>query len=76
MVYCSQGARVALLPDVSQVRGATAVTAASRGVRQSTNEVLMVAPTAFGFNEQAAQVSAGCCCFVEYVQPQVLTQAV
>lgn len=24
-------------------------------MRQSTNEVLMVAPTAFGFNEQAAQ---------------------
>lgn len=25
------------------------------GVRQSTNHVLMVAPTAFGFNDQAAQ---------------------
>lgn len=31
------------------------VRAAARGVSQSTNEVLMVAPTAFGFNEQAAQ---------------------
>ncbi len=28
---------------------------AQRGPRQSTNEVLMVAPTAFGFNAQAAQ---------------------
>jgi hypothetical protein len=53
----SQGARVALLPDLSGIRsGATAVVAATRGVRQSSNEVLMVAPTAFGFNEQAAQV--------------------
>jgi hypothetical protein len=29
--------------------------AAQRGVAQSTNRVLMVAPTAFGFNDQAAQ---------------------
>ena len=28
---------------------------AGTGLRQSTNEVLMVAPTAFGFNDQAAQ---------------------
>mmetsp|Transcript_25245 Transcript_25245/g.54866 ORF Transcript_25245/g.54866 Transcript_25245/m.54866 type:complete len:494 (-) Transcript_25245:950-2431(-) len=49
--------RVALLPDLaaSSALQSTAVTGASRGVRQSTNEVLMVAPTAFGFNEQAAQ---------------------
>jgi len=51
----TQGVRVALLPDVSQVSGSTAVTGVTRRVRQSTNEVLMVAPTAFGFNEQAAQ---------------------
>ncbi len=52
----SQGVRVALLPNVSMHAPITPVTAASRGVRQSSNELLMVAPTAFGFNEQAAQV--------------------
>lgn len=46
--------RVCLLPDVSSSRPYTSVTGATMGVRQSTNEVLMVAPTAFGFNEQAA----------------------
>ncbi|KAG2438611.1 hypothetical protein HXX76_005160 [Chlamydomonas incerta] len=49
--------RVALVPDVAAagLAGATPVVGATKGVRQSTNEVLMVAPTAFGFNEQAAQ---------------------
>lgn len=49
--------RVALVPDVAAagLAEATPVVGATKGVRQSTNEVLMVAPTAFGFNEQAAQ---------------------
>ncbi|GFR43262.1 hypothetical protein Agub_g4323 [Astrephomene gubernaculifera] len=48
--------RVALVPDVASVAAeATPVVGARKSVRQSTNEVLMVAPTAFGFNEQAAQ---------------------
>ncbi|GLC77786.1 hypothetical protein PLESTB_000956200 [Pleodorina starrii] len=49
--------RVSLVPDVAaaDLQGATPVVAAKKGVRQSSNEVLMVAPTAFGFNEQAAQ---------------------
>lgn len=45
-------------PDVQAARHAaynSSRAAASRGPRQSTNEVLMVAPTAFGFNEEAAQ---------------------
>ena len=51
-----EGIRVAHVPNIrsaSQYNSTQA--AASRGARQSTNEVLMVAPTAFGFNEQAAQ---------------------
>ncbi|KXZ48175.1 hypothetical protein GPECTOR_30g271 [Gonium pectorale] len=53
----SQRQRVALVPDVGAagLAAATPVVGASKGVRQSSNEVLMVAPTAFGFNEQAAQ---------------------
>ncbi|KAF6262117.1 Amidinotransferase-domain-containing protein [Scenedesmus sp. NREL 46B-D3] len=62
--------RVALVPDVAQAFAAAAragrpetrttvpnSVAAAAGLRsmQSTNSVLMVAPTAFGFNEQAAQ---------------------
>ncbi|KAG2502170.1 hypothetical protein HYH03_000657 [Edaphochlamys debaryana] len=49
--------RVALLPDVALpgLERATPVVGTTKGVRQSSNEVLMVAPTAFGFNEQAAQ---------------------
>ena len=39
----------------SSLQKLNSVASASRGVRQSTNEVLMVAPTAFGFNAQAAQ---------------------
>ena len=31
------------------------VKAMKQGVRQCTNEVLMIAPTAFGFNDQTAQ---------------------
>ncbi|MEW5308120.1 MAG: hypothetical protein WDW38_000101 [Sanguina aurantia] len=46
-----------LVPDVeaAEVEAMTAVRGASLGVRQSTNTILMVSPTAFGFNEQAAQ---------------------
>ncbi|GIL62308.1 hypothetical protein Vafri_16587 [Volvox africanus] len=53
----AQKQRVSLVPDVTaaELQAATSVVAAKKGVRQSTNEVLMVAPTAFGFNEQAAQ---------------------
>lgn len=62
--------RVALVPDVAEAFAATvAAGQPETGVRmpnsiagatklrsmQSTNNVLMVAPTAFGFNEQAAQ---------------------
>ena len=45
-------------PDVQAAKHAqynSARAAATRGPRQSTNEVLMVAPTAFGFNSEAAQ---------------------
>ncbi len=53
----SKGAGVALIPDLKAISPThAAVQSASSGVRQSTNEVFMVAPTAFGFNEQAAQV--------------------
>ncbi|KAK9797387.1 hypothetical protein WJX73_009806 [Symbiochloris irregularis] len=55
-----EGVRVAFVPDIV---GAEAVgsynsahaAASGTGVRQSSNHVLMVAPTAFGFNDQAAQ---------------------
>ena len=53
-----EGLRVAHVPDVRAAQQAaynSARSAASGGPRQSTNEVLMVAPTAFGFNAQAAQ---------------------
>ncbi|GBF99812.1 hypothetical protein Rsub_12565 [Raphidocelis subcapitata] len=57
-----QGVRAALVPDV-RAAAAAAAASAPNAVRevaggaspQSTNHVLMVAPTAFGFNEQAAQ---------------------
>ena len=45
-------------PDVQAARHAqfnSSRAASSHGPRQSTNEVLMVAPTAFGFNAEAAQ---------------------
>ena len=52
-----QGARVAMLPDLANLSSeATAVRSAVQEIAQSSNEILMVAPTAFGFNEQAAQV--------------------
>ncbi|CAL8463431.1 g2965 [Coccomyxa elongata] len=53
----AEGIRAVHVPDVAAaVAGAVnSARAAQRGVRQSTNEVLMVAPTAFGFNDQAAQ---------------------
>jgi len=53
-----EGVRVVHVPDVQAAKHAlhnSARAAASRGPRQSSNEVLMVAPTAFGFNSQAAQ---------------------
>jgi hypothetical protein len=62
-----QGAALALTPDLAGAAAAAAdggccvpmpnsVKAVSPGYSaQSTNHVLMVAPTAFGFNEQAAQ---------------------
>lgn len=42
------------VPDVALAAAGmvNSARAAERGVRQSTNEVLMVAPTAFGFNDQ------------------------
>lgn len=60
-----KGLSVALVPDVTAAAAAAAAlrtkipnsVAAATKLRsmQSTNSVLMVAPTAFGFNEQAAQ---------------------
>ena len=53
-----EGLRVVHTPDVQAAKHAhynSSRAAASRGPRQSTNEVLMVAPTAFGFNAQAAE---------------------
>ena len=52
-----EGLRVSHVPDIraATLEAMNSVRAARRGVRQSTNEVLMVAPTAFGFNDQAAQ---------------------
>ncbi|PRW20869.1 hypothetical protein C2E21_8675 [Chlorella sorokiniana] len=46
-----------LVPDVqAAAQGlSTSAVGAQRGIKQSTNEVLMVAPTAFVFNDQAAQ---------------------
>jgi hypothetical protein len=62
----AQGLRVSLVPDVAAAAAAggsegvgNAVHAVRSGLSpQSTNHVLMVAPTAFGFNEQAAQDNA------------------
>ena len=53
--YLSQaGVSVAHVPDVAAAAAGAmnSVQASASGVRQSTNEVLMVAPTAFGFNDQ------------------------
>lgn len=58
----SQGTRVALLPDLASHTPITPITAVSKGERQSSNEVFMVAPTSFGFNEQAAQVGPTAFC--------------
>ncbi len=51
---------VSHVPDVGlAARGAlNSARASAAGARQSTNEVLMVAPTAFGFNDQVR------CCIV------------
>lgn len=54
----NSGAKVALVPgDVSSpsTLSTTAVKGVLAGISQSSNEVFMVSPTAFGFNEQAAQ---------------------
>ncbi|KAF5835837.1 Amidinotransferase-domain-containing protein [Dunaliella salina] len=51
----NEGVRIALVPDVSKAEGSTAAKGAKLALKQSSNEVLMVAPTAFGFNEQAAE---------------------
>lgn len=54
-----EGLRVCYVPDVANAAhgkyNSTAAALKSLGARQSTNQVLMVAPTAFEFNEQAAQ---------------------
>lgn len=47
--------RVCAVPDVASAAKHNSAKAMQQGKRQSTNEVLMVAPTAFGFNEQTAQ---------------------
>ena len=51
------GIHVVHVPDVQAAAagGLNSSVAAAAGVKQSTNEVLMVSPTAFGFNDQAAQ---------------------
>ena len=43
------------MPDVAAAAKQNSVKALQRGARQCTNEVLMIAPTAFGFNDQTAQ---------------------
>ncbi len=49
------------VPDVAvaAAAGHNSTRAAASGVRQSTNEVFMVAPTAFGFNDQARAAALG-----------------
>lgn len=51
-----EGIRAVHVPDVAAATAGAvnSARAVARGVRQSTNEVLMVAPTAFGFNDQVA----------------------
>ncbi|KAL3139071.1 hypothetical protein ABBQ32_005868 [Trebouxia sp. C0010 RCD-2024] len=50
-----EGIKVCAVPDVTTAAKQNSVKAMQRGSRQCTNEVLMVAPTAFGFNDQTAQ---------------------
>ena len=50
-----EGIRTALVPDLAAVPKYNSCQAVQRGLRQSTNEILMVAPTAFGFNHEAAE---------------------
>lgn len=50
-----EGIKVCAVPDVAVAAKQNSVKAMKRGSRQCTNEVLMVAPTAFGFNDQTAQ---------------------
>ncbi|DBA84070.1 hypothetical protein WJX77_002568 [Trebouxia sp. C0004] len=47
--------KVCAVPDVAAASKQNSAKAMQRGARQCTNEVLMVAPTAFGFNDQTAQ---------------------
>ena len=59
-----EGVRVSHVPHVRQQFNS--MRANSAHVRQSTNEVLMVAPTAFGFNDQVDWRScylSPCCMF-------------
>ena len=49
------GLRVCRAHDASAALAAARASPPARSPRQSTNEVLMVAPAAFGFNPQAAQ---------------------
>lgn len=50
-----EGIRTALVPDLAAVPKYNSCQAVQRGLRQNTNEILMVAPTAFGFNSEAAE---------------------
>lgn len=47
--------KVCAVPDVAAAAKQNSAKAMKQGSRQCTNEVLMVAPTAFGFNDQTAQ---------------------
>ena len=47
--------KVCAVPDVAAASKQNSAKAMQRGARQCTNEVLMIAPTAFGFNDQTAQ---------------------
>jgi hypothetical protein len=47
--------KVCAVPDVAAASTQNSAKAMQRGARQCTNEVLMIAPTAFGFNDQTAQ---------------------
>lgn len=46
------------MPHVGEHFNSTRANSAQ--IRQSTNEVLMVAPTAFGFNDQVGSVASVC----------------
>jgi len=54
---CQDAGSLWLVPDIESAGkpGSIPVVGATKRIRQSSNNVLMVSPTAFGFNEQAAQ---------------------